>query len=340
MLNEKTTLINQLNDQIVAICKVEEIEKEIEEAEELKIPVKDSRADISDIMKATPLQTTNVNLRASPAETTMPNLVHDSVQVQEIPPMSSGSSEGIPSVNHFSPDQSVKAKLLKLTLRRFRGEIMNWISFWDSYNSVVHSNTVLSKIDEFNYLNSILEGAAKRAIQGLTLSDANYDSAVEILQQRFGRTQQIISAHMDDILKIPPSTSDQPSSLRFVNDKISVHVRGLKDLGVSSEQYGSLLIPIVMSKLPNDIRLQIARNATDEFWKIEELLKTIKVEIEARDASEGVKTHDGRKPQSSNAKPPITPTTNALYSKDTGKFHIRCAYCNGEHYWASCTEVK
>ena len=59
---------------------------------------------------------------------------------------------------------------------------------------------------------------------------------------------------MDEILKIPPSTSDQPSSLLFVNSKISVHVRGLKALSVSSQQYGSLLIPVVMSKLSNDIR--------------------------------------------------------------------------------------
>ena len=94
-----------------------------------------------------------------------------------------------------------------------------------------------------------------------------------------------------------------------------------------------------MSKLPNDICSQIAQNATDEVWKIKELLETIKVEIKAREASEGVKTHDGRKSQSSNAKPPITPTANALYSKDTGKFHIRCAYCNEEHYSASCSEV-
>ena len=104
MLKGKTTLINQLDDQIVALCKVEEIEKEIEEAEELKVRVMDTRADISDIMKATPLHTTKVNLVAGPAETTMPNLVQDNVQEQEIPPMSSGSSQGMPSLNHFSPD--------------------------------------------------------------------------------------------------------------------------------------------------------------------------------------------------------------------------------------------
>ena len=111
---------------------------------------------------------------------------------------------------------------------------------------------------------------------------------MEILHERFGKTQQIISAHMDEIVKLPPRTSDQTSSLRFVYDKLSVHVRGLKSLGVSAEQYGSLLIPIVMSKLPDDVRLQIARNTKEEIWKIKDLLETIKIEMRAREASEGI----------------------------------------------------
>ena len=143
-----------------------------------------------------------------------------------------------------------------------------------------------------------MEGPASRAIQGLTLSSLNNDSAGEILEERFGKPQQIISAHMHEILKVQPSTSDHQASLRFMYDKLSVHVRGLSSLGVSSEQYGSLLIPIfVMSKLPNAMRLEIARKATSDVWKIEDLLDTIKKEIEARGASESVNvSEDIRKP--------------------------------------------
>lgn len=59
----------------------------------------------------------------------------------------------------------------------------------------------------------------KRAIQGLTLSNANYDSAIEILQQCFGRQEQITSARMEEILKILPSNKDSPSSLSSVYDR-------------------------------------------------------------------------------------------------------------------------
>ena len=44
-----------------------------------------------------------------------------------------------------------------------------------------------------------------------------------------------------------------------------------------------------MSKLPNDIRLRIARETTSEVWKMDELLEVIKAEVEAREASEGTK---------------------------------------------------
>lgn len=42
-----------------------------------------------------------------------------------------------------------------------------------------------------------------------------------------------------------------------------------------------------MSKLPNDICLEIARKAKGDVWKIDDLFNTIKLEIEAREVSEG-----------------------------------------------------
>ena len=39
-----------------------------------------------------------------------------------------------------------------------------------------------------------MEGRALRAVQGLTVSEDNYEAAIDILQQRFGKHQQIISA--------------------------------------------------------------------------------------------------------------------------------------------------
>lgn len=110
----------------------------------------------------------------------------------------------------------------------------------------------------------MLEGPAAQTIQGLTLTEGNYDSVVELLQTRFGNKQQIITAHMDELLKLPNCINERAASLRTLFDKITAHVRGLNSLGIASTQYGSLLIPVVMSKLPGDLRLHVAQENQGE----------------------------------------------------------------------------
>jgi hypothetical protein len=120
-----------------------------------------------------------------------------------------------------------------------------------------------------------------QAIQGLTITEENYKSAVETLHNRFGKTQQVIAAHMDKLLKLPSCSGGTASSLRLIYDKVSVNVEGLEAIGVKAEQYGSLLIPVIMSKMPSDVRIQIARNTTKDVWDIRELLDVIQKEVEA-----------------------------------------------------------
>jgi hypothetical protein len=107
------------------------------------------------------------------------------------------------------------------------------------FESAVHNNASLTNIDKFNYLMSLLEGQALRAINGLAVTEENYQAAIDILRERFGNTQQLISAHMDELLKLQTCSGEKSSQLRYIYDKVSVNLRGLESLGVHSEQYGS-----------------------------------------------------------------------------------------------------
>ena len=187
-------------------------------------------------------------------------------------------------------------KLPKLEHPKFTGKVTEWSSFWDLFNTAIHSNANMSKVNKFNYVFSLLEGNAARSVKGLTLTSANYDAAIEILQERFGKNpQQIIAAHMNQILQIPACPEGRTGQLRFVFDKMSVHVRGLASLGIAAEQYSNLLMPVIMTKLPSEIRLQIARKATNDVWQINDLVKTIKSEIEAREMSEMARSNVNEK---------------------------------------------
>ena len=87
----------------------------------------------------------------------------------------------------------------------------------------MHKNNGIRKVDKFSYLKSLLQGPAARAIQGLTLSDVNFDATMDLLVKRFGKPQAIITAHMDELLKVPNCTSDR-SPPPSVYDKIIVQV--------------------------------------------------------------------------------------------------------------------
>ena len=79
---------------------------------------------------------------------------------------------------------TAKPRLPKITLPRFNGDVKKWNTFWDSFDSAIHSNTDIANIDKFNYLKSLIEGQASRAIQRLILTNDNYDTAVKILEER------------------------------------------------------------------------------------------------------------------------------------------------------------
>ena len=96
---------------------------------------------------------------------------------------------------------------------------------------------------------------------------------------------------MDELLKIP-SSPDKLRQLKYVYDKINVHVRGLEALGIDSEKYGSLFIPIIMARLPREIYLQIARLTSQDIWAIDDVLKVIRKEVEAHELSGNARVKD------------------------------------------------
>lgn len=57
-----------------------------------------------------------------------------------------------------------RVKLLKLAIQPFNGDMTNWTTFWDSFESAIDSSPGLTEIDKFNYLKSLLEKSAAEAI--------------------------------------------------------------------------------------------------------------------------------------------------------------------------------
>ena len=160
------------------------------------------------------------------------------------------SSRGNHNESFSSLATNLKAalKLPDLNIKHFSGNRLEFQSFLHSFNAAIHENDNIPPIAKFNYLKSFLKGPAVGCISGLNLTADNYKQALDTLVQRYGNKQLLISTHIDQLLSIKPILN-----LTLEN------VRNLKTLNVDPERYGPVLVSIIMSKLPNEIRLFISR---------------------------------------------------------------------------------
>lgn len=151
-LDTKLETLDDKDQKALNVCDVVDIENEIEESQQAVEKVMGCKRKI------------NLKLKQRASES------------RDIHSQSNASTGQAPSRT-----SEAKAKLPKLTLPKFRREVIKSNTFWDSFQSVIRDNPGISKLNKFNYLNSVLEGPAARAIAGSTLTASNYERAVQIL---------------------------------------------------------------------------------------------------------------------------------------------------------------
>ena len=122
------------------------------------------------------------------------------------------------------------------------------------------------------------KGPAKAAISGILITESNSLEAVELLQKRFGNKQILITPNIDQLLSISPANNiNEIQKIRQVLDKVESTVRNLKYLDIDTTQYGPVLIPIVMNKLPETIRPDITRSMFEsQEWDVDALLEVLR----------------------------------------------------------------
>ena len=136
--------------------------------------------------------------------------------------------------------------LSKLELKKFDGNILKWHEFWDTFDLTIHQNERLQSVDKFNYLRSQLLGSANYTIAQLDLKNDNYDIAIKLIKERYGKKQILIDTYYAQMMNLPIAMN-KTLPRRAYFDVIEEHLRPLQSLRENIEQ--KLLLS--MMKCPN-----------------------------------------------------------------------------------------
>ena len=116
------------------------------------------------------------------------------------------------------------------------------------------------------------------------MTTEHHDEAFKILEQRIGNKEILISAFIQQFVSLPKiKSANDISGLKKLFNKVENSVRNLKNLSVEPDTYGSLLVPLINEKLPNDLKLLIARQFDSDVWSLSKVLEYLKKEIEAKE---------------------------------------------------------
>lgn len=207
-------------------------------------------------------------------------------------------------------NNGLSSKLPRMELAKFDGDVLKWYQFWDQFSSNVDSRNI-SDVDKLLYLQSVLEGNAKQAIEGLDTTNKNYRIAVDTLKERYGKPSSIIDAHYVALYRIKTASSNQVVEYRKVLNEIERHLRVLGSLG-EDVNHNHLRVMII-EKFPEDVIYELRMKMTGQEESINSIRKNLEYIISARESSSRLRKDNLHAESDENGKDKIA--LSALYAR-------------------------
>lgn len=172
--------------------------------------------------------------------------------------------------------QPVAVRLPTLDMPSFSGDYMDWPPFHDAFQALIDSNAQLSNVQKLLYLKSTLKGEAACILDSLDITEANYRVAWELLVNRYQNHRVIKQKHLHALFNIKQVPEDSSKDLRRLLMECQRNVNVLKHLGEPTDQWSTILVYLVTSKLdPSSRRDWENQNQQAENQTYDELIKFI-----------------------------------------------------------------
>ncbi|XP_066595828.1 uncharacterized protein [Prorops nasuta] len=145
-----------------------------------------------------------------------------------------------------------KIKLPVAQLPKFSGDIEQWLSYKNTFVTMIDSREDITDLQKFLYLKKSVKGDALNKIAIYDASDASYKLAWNLLIETYEKKRILISKHLDAIIDIPAQIRSTSMELTQAVDSLKQHTSVLAILGIKIDEH--ILIRLIERSFPLNIR--------------------------------------------------------------------------------------
>ena len=130
--------------------------------------------------------------------------------------------------------------------------------------------------------------------------------------------------------------------LRELHDQIETHYHGLGALHVDQITYSTIVVPMLMEKIPDGVKFNMIRGMEKKQinWGIEDLLGALAKELEVRESHGSLLQTVGQEKATRPRREEVPPTASLLLVDGRNNGRRKCVYCWEEHAPENCSNVR
>ncbi|CAK1599242.1 unnamed protein product [Parnassius mnemosyne] len=217
-------------------------------------------------------------------------------------------------------------RLPKIVFPSFSGQYMEWQTFHDLFESLIHNNSSLADVQKLHYLKGHLTGEAEQLLRHIPITDANYETCWLQLKKRYSNKRYIANRILTRLMGQRSLTLESASGIKQILDTTNDCLNALSNLGIDVLKWDIIVIHLIALKLNPETRKQWEQRIseyTDEFPSYSEFQKFLESRFRALEFLE--------------------PNKNDTKSKERVEKHkvfkvttVTCQFCSESHLLHQC----
>lgn len=247
------------------------------------------------------------------------------------------------SLVNSSIDLGRQVRLQKLNVPEFNGVYTEWPTYRDMFVNLVHSNKQISNIERFFHLKYSLKGEPYDMIKHLLVTDANYNTAWEMLKSHYENPRELFKATMNMLYNHAKIEKEDAQSIRALLSVSRECRQALRNFQLELEHCDPLLVFFISKKLPSETiglwETKIGGSTSlSTFKELETFLDTRVKTLDAIADSEGARSgvSTGAIPKNKNYSNTQVKSTKNYHATVQEKNNITCYLCGDNHVVRKC----